>query len=159
MQILIAKEKHGKRYFDASTPELLAGACLTLLRERMEDGTYRKPDSFNEYFTREQRAYLQLTDEDIAAFPEVVREETMQKVTKLREQAENLSEHDELESKWFNAVEAFLALPRDEAVKRNVIQGKGTPFERRYPKAFYYLQSRNDAEYEAVKLVDVESAE
>lgn len=158
MQILIAKEKHGKRYFDASTLELLASASLTLLRERMEDGTYRKPDSFNESFTKEQQAYLKLTDEDIASFPELVREATQEKVTKLRQQAERLARWDKSEMKWFTAVEALLALPSEEAVKLNVIQGKGTQFERRYPKAFYYLQNRDGEEYEKVSLVEVEQA-
>lgn len=37
-QILIAKEKHGTRYFDASTPEALALSSFKLLKERWNNG-------------------------------------------------------------------------------------------------------------------------
>ena len=40
MKILIAHEKHGNRYYDASTPENLGRACLQILKERQEDGYY-----------------------------------------------------------------------------------------------------------------------
>ncbi len=40
MKILIAKEKHSTRYFDASTNELLHRACVKLLKERLEADWY-----------------------------------------------------------------------------------------------------------------------
>ena len=36
--IIIFNEKHGKRIFDASTPELLAKACLKVFTDRLRDG-------------------------------------------------------------------------------------------------------------------------
>ena len=48
--ILVAKEKHGNRYFLANTEEALVKACLKLLQERLGeyqyciDGSYPKPD-------------------------------------------------------------------------------------------------------------------
>lgn len=33
--VLVAKEKHGDRYFDSSTPEAFFKACLTLVKERL----------------------------------------------------------------------------------------------------------------------------
>lgn len=41
MQILIAKEKHGDRYFDASSNEKLHKACVKLLQERLNEGYYQ----------------------------------------------------------------------------------------------------------------------
>jgi hypothetical protein len=39
-RIIIFKEKHGDRYFDASTPELLHKACLKIFKERLAEGWY-----------------------------------------------------------------------------------------------------------------------
>lgn len=156
--ILVAREKHGDRYFDASTPELLAAASLKLLRERMKEGWYVKPDSVNTGFTKEQKAFLELTDEDIEALPAVVREETHKKVLALREKAERLRSFDAEEMQWYTQVEALLALPTEKAANRTITQGKGTRWERSYPKAFYLLNARDDAEYEGVEVVTLEAA-
>ena len=40
MRILIAKEKHGDRYLDASTDELLETSSRKLIRERLDDVWY-----------------------------------------------------------------------------------------------------------------------
>lgn len=42
-KILIAEEKHGSRYFDASTPELLHAAALKLVSERIETEYFAEP--------------------------------------------------------------------------------------------------------------------
>lgn len=47
-QILIAKEKHGTRYFDASTPELLAESAFKLLKERWNEGYWYYLDDLPE---------------------------------------------------------------------------------------------------------------
>jgi len=39
-QVIIFKEKHGDRYFDASTPENTALACLYVLKERLTAGYF-----------------------------------------------------------------------------------------------------------------------
>jgi hypothetical protein len=44
-RILVAHEKHGDRYFDASTDELLDAAAIFLLADRHNDGYwYPKPE-------------------------------------------------------------------------------------------------------------------
>lgn len=40
MRILIAQEKHGNRYFKASTPEELDISCKKILKERLEEKDY-----------------------------------------------------------------------------------------------------------------------
>lgn len=41
--IIIFKEKHGDRYFDASTPELVEAACKKVLLQRYNDGYWYDP--------------------------------------------------------------------------------------------------------------------
>ena len=47
-RILVLTEKHGTRYFDASTDKLLAQASLLVLNARFDDGTHGsyKPSEF-----------------------------------------------------------------------------------------------------------------
>lgn len=42
-KILIFKEKHSNRYFDASTVEAHSAACLKILKERLEEGYWYDP--------------------------------------------------------------------------------------------------------------------
>lgn len=60
-QILIAKEEHGTRYFDASTPELLAESAFKLLKERWDDGYWyisEDPPENKDILSEEQIATL-----------------------------------------------------------------------------------------------------
>ena len=61
-QIIIAHEKHGTRYFDASTPEVLAESAFKLLKERWEDGYWYYSDD-----PPEDKDVL--SEEQIAALP------------------------------------------------------------------------------------------
>ena len=63
-RILVVEEKHGSRYFDARTDDLLFAAALKLIGERM-DSRYAfivKPD--------EPEYEKELTDDQIRALPE-----------------------------------------------------------------------------------------
>jgi hypothetical protein len=40
MKILVAQEKHGNRYFKASTPEELDASCKKILSERLKEKDY-----------------------------------------------------------------------------------------------------------------------
>jgi len=62
-QILVATEKHGTRYFDASTDEQLHRAALKLLAERKEMGWYYDPKPPDD-------AAPELTEEQIEALPD-----------------------------------------------------------------------------------------
>lgn len=63
-KILVAKEKHGDRYLNASTPEALAESAFKLLKERWEmDYWYHldDPPSSNEILSEEQISALPTT--------------------------------------------------------------------------------------------------
>lgn len=40
MRVLLAREKHGDRHFDATTDTLLENACRLLILERIAEGVY-----------------------------------------------------------------------------------------------------------------------
>ena len=71
-RILVLTEKHGYRYFDASTDKLLAQAALLVLKERQEDGGwYEKPDA--------EPPPLDFAESDIDKMPASMRDEARTK--------------------------------------------------------------------------------
>lgn len=83
MFVLIAKEKHGKRYFVAADKNDLGEIALKLLRERDAEGYwYSSKESIAKQLdndltrTRAQESagvFLDLSEEELAALPEPVR--------------------------------------------------------------------------------------
>jgi hypothetical protein len=126
-QILIAKEKHGTRYFDASTPELLAESAFKLLKERWNDGYWYYLDD-----PPEDKDVL--SEEQIAALPtESLRNQESQKREYfLREQRD-----------WEYLAEKY------RAIKDCVENGLKN-------RAWKLLQNRSDYEYENVELETLE---
>jgi hypothetical protein len=126
-QILIAKEKHGTRYFDASTPELLAESAFKLLKERWDDGYWYCLDD-----PPEDKDVL--SEEQIAALPtESLRNQESQKrknyLRKLYDWQDNAEEYKAIE----NCIENCLK-----------------------DKAWKLLQNRRNYEYENVELETLE---
>ena len=56
--MLVATEKYGSRYFDVSTPDLFAGACLHLVKERLDQGYYTQDCPYEEKPDAMMSAYL-----------------------------------------------------------------------------------------------------
>lgn len=79
MRIIIFKEKHGDRYFDASTEWHLDAACATIIKERYEDGLYGPPRSAESYLSKQDREILesrkQIPDEAFGKLPEPMRDQ------------------------------------------------------------------------------------
>lgn len=126
-QILIAKEKHGTRYFDASTPELLAESAFKLLKERWDDGYW--------YFLDDPPEDKEvLSEEQIAALPtESLRnQESQKRKSFLREQRD-----------WEYLAKEYRAI--ENCVKNKLKD-----------KAWKLLQNRSDYEYENVELEELE---
>src|SRR6478736_5758639 len=60
-KIIIFKEKHGDRHFDASTTKKVWAACLKILKERLDDGYWYyvgTPPSADDILTEEQITQL-----------------------------------------------------------------------------------------------------
>lgn len=126
-QILIAKEKHGTRYFDASTPELLAESAFKLLKERWDDGYWYCLDD-----PPEDKDVL--SEEQIAALPtESLRNQESQKRKNYLRELYN----------WQDDEEEFLAI-------KDCIENELKD------KAWKLLRNRSDYEYENVELETLE---
>lgn len=129
-QILIAKEKHGTRYFDASTPELLAESAFRLLKERWDDGYW--------YISEDPPEDKDiLFEEQIAALPtESLRNSESQKRIQYLRQFYN----------WQDDQKERLAIK--DCVENNLKN-----------KAWKLLWSRRNCEYENVELEELEELE
>lgn len=126
-QILIAKEKHGTRYFDASTPELLAKSAFKLLKERWNDGYWYYLDD-----PPEDKDVL--SEEQIAALPtaSLKNSESQKRKQYLRQFYD-----------WQRDQKEYLAIK--DCVENNLKN-----------QAWKLLQNRSDYEYENVELETLE---
>lgn len=126
-QILIAHEKYGRRYFDASTPKLLDESAFKLLKERWEQGYWY-------YLDDPPKDEDVLSEEQIAALPtESLRNSESQK---RKWHLRNLYN-------WQDDQKEYLAIK--DCVENSLKN-----------KAWKLLQSRSDYEYENVELETLE---
>jgi hypothetical protein len=115
MNIIIFHEKHGDSIYDASTPEAIARACASIIKERYEQGWYYAPEP-PKPLSDEDQAVLDLDDETLAAMPAAIRTPLFEKRTKLAKRHKSLLRNYLTAMEEFNAIEAIaLASSLDEA--------------------------------------------
>lgn len=156
-KILIFKEKHGDRYFNADTDEARARAFYRILKERNTDGYwyYRNYESATLPLSAENASIMALTDEQIKALPVSVATDLKAKRTKLVRKAERYAEEKQEEDEWFDALDFLLKHSEDEAVSLTVKDapgewlGKGNLAET-------LISERSDYEYESFYTATVE---
>jgi hypothetical protein len=102
-RIIIFKEKHGDSYFDASTDEALTRACLAVLRDRNQYGWYYEPEKPERSYSKEERAILAMTDEQVEALPEPIKSETATRKAKLARRFAGAEREYNLDHEWFTA--------------------------------------------------------
>lgn len=122
---LIANEKHGDLYYEASTPELLGLACLELLQRRLDDGWYNAGDE------PEPVPSGQLS-------PEALRDDPVLYEVAVRRQAS-----------WQNRMDAYLGAVEFQQTAKKAIANRW------FQEAWMLLRQRSDYEYEAVELVEL----
>ena len=128
-RILVADEKHGTRYFDASTFELLDAACRKLLKQRLDEGWYIVgPEPSVDVC-------------DIEKLPTHLVEMSLEQYGRQQRQYE----------RWQKDAEF-------EADVRRVVDGGGKPF-RKMPESYYLLDDRTTYEYERIELTYLESVD
>lgn len=133
-RILVAKEKHATRYFDASTEAALYAAALKLLKERMHPsyGYIHAPGKASECYKAEDL----LTDEQIAALPSAALQGS---ATRMRDAARrDKALYEEALIQWGEAL-----------VARQSKDGRA---------AWEILRARDGNEYERVRFEYLESA-
>ena len=134
-QILVWDGKHSHDYFDASTPELFAEACLEVMR---------RMDTYGFYYLQDLRP---VEDIDIDALPEPYRTEARTK--QQRAAAENL----EITARNDDVLAIRAAVTNHDVSLVTI--GPGRRFERVEPSVWPLLASRSDYEYEGVRLESV----
>lgn len=161
-QILIFKEKHGKRYFDASTEELKLKAFHKIIKERFNDGYwYHKPESLEKYISshlsKEKRELLEITDEALSALPQSIQD----KVVEVRTLKARLEKRHALEVAEYEEIEKVATATFEEAkemVNRRPSRLKpGTTIVT--PILSLIMQSRGDYEYEGFDIETLEKVE
>lgn len=152
-RIIVFEEKHGNRYFDASTDEQLARACVKILKERANMWYYREYDKgVDAKFSKQELETLALTDEEVAALPELLRADVEQKISRLKRKKAAYVRNKAEEDKWFNNLELIITLPEDEAAKLT----ETSPSGRERSVAYDLIQSRGDGEYEGYSIENLE---
>ena len=126
-KILIAEEKHGTRYFDASTPEALNAAAFSLLKERWDEGYW--------YYLGDPPE-----NKDVLPYDQIDSLPTQSlKDSELKRRTQYLRD---LHS-WQNEEKEYNAIK--DCVENNLLD-----------KAWKLLQSRSDGEYEKVEIETLE---
>lgn len=125
-QVLVAKEKHSTRVFDATTREALYASALTLLKERMDSGYY--------YEEPEAPAEPAMTIKQLEALPEGAIKRAGLREWEDRDEA--LQEYRREHASWLRMTKALE--------------------EKDGSLAWEALRARYDYEYEYVDLVELE---
>jgi hypothetical protein len=128
-KILIAHEKHGDRYFDASTKEATDKAAFKLLKERFEDSDYWY------YVDDEPEKRDMLTDEQIAALPTESFRDTARHERKVYERC---LKNWQRQKKQYDSIK--------DCVENNKIKN-----------ALSLLHERSDGEYENISIETLET--
>ena len=156
--IIVFTEKHGDRYFDASTPELKARACAKILRERRDEGYWynREYEAPEPTFTPEEKETLAMTDEQVALFPSRLRETVEKKRASLRGRRGAYARNKLAEDQFFTALDLVLSVPAEEAYRftTNDVEGFGRRITRSL--ALELIDARADGEYEGYDFVTLE---
>lgn len=149
-KILILEEKHGDRYYDASTPEALSRAAVKVLKERAEEGYwYIRHYADDTPANSKDAELLAVTDEDLAATPAVIRADLEAQVLKARQRVERTKRLKLEEDEWFDALESVISAPEEEAWQ---IKDKGQFTRGGTYLAYALLRSRSDYEYEGIRI-------
>lgn len=116
--IVIFKEKHCERYFDASTDEARLKAFYSILKERFNEGYwYHKPESvekeMSRYLNDGDDQYLEITDEVLVTLPQAIQD----KVATIRGRKARLEQRYKQDMKLYQMIENVVSVPFEEAMK------------------------------------------
>lgn len=147
--VLVCYEKHGERYWDATSPEALARSALAILTERWKEGYwYSDPDDDglgDSEWAEKRRAEIAkaraLSREEIEALPTSAR----QAVISLRRESRQQVERDRRARDWYERAKRVV----EEQDLGTVTVGRNR-FAREVPEAWVLLEERSDCEYERV---------
>lgn len=155
--IMIFEEKHSNRHYIINNDEDKARVSLNVLRERSEEGYWypkkeyvleRMQEDLVRASERFDKDIVNLTEEEIAALPEVFREKALKEQTMYLKKKQSVERYYQDEIEWSNLLEQLLKADEDEAVKMTWTSSRGREFN----LAVFLLDSRADAQYEGYTL-------
>jgi len=138
-KIIVCKEKHITRYWDASTNEVLYASSLAILKYRFEDGTYYEPEYYGQppgQLTYELELELAIVD----AMPDC---ET--KTAALEHIHKQMNEDDKKYGWFMDEMQEWRAIKRAIATSNSKL-------------AYRILQLRSGNEYEGFEVEELENS-
>lgn len=154
-KIVVFKEKHGKRYFDATDPVELNKVFLEIMRERMNLGWYYKPDVD---YPVEWTEAVMLTDEALEALPESLKSQ----VVRLRKAYKQREREAAKDLRWWELATELLKMPQKEAenhVHEWTVNLSTGPKKKSMRMATFLMDYRSDGEYEGFEIIELEERE
>jgi len=158
--ILIAKEKHGRRYFVIEDRAAHARVAAKLLKERAEEGWFstladieaEEAQAIESRSKTIDRAFLELTDEQIAELPEALRESVISSRESYARIIGRVKREYALEKEFAEGISILLAADDPASVQVTSPRGRTDYL------AIGLLQLREDYEYEGYSIEIAEEA-
>ena len=140
-QILIFHEKHGDRYFDASTKEAIDAACRKILKERLTNG-------YGWYDVYEPSYEAEHTQEQIDKLPEAFKYIAQ----RMKDSNEAKRKAYAKELAWVERLKTLLKTPREQT---KIFKYQGMEVY----ESFKYIKDRADGEYEGFTFEKLEKCD
>lgn len=156
-KILVLDEKHGPRFFDASTPEKLAWSAAKVLKERAAEGGYWYHRNYETpyVFTEKEETFLNMTEEDIAGLPAVFKEEAEETRKRALGRQRTHNRYHLQEQQWFDGLNLIVNATRAEIINLTTDAVEGLSLTTK-PLGMFLLEDRRDYEYETVYISELE---
>lgn len=154
-KIVIFKEKHGDRYFDATDEKELNKVFLLMLRERKAMGYYYEPDP--DYPVEWEEA-MKVPDDTLNTLPEGIRDQ----IFRLRKAYKRLERETRIDREWFRLANELLAMPKAEAenhVHTWTVNLSTGPKKKEKLMATFLMDCRKDGEYEGFEIIELETVD
>lgn len=145
---IIFKERNNERIFDATTDEILAVSCLTVLAERYSNPIWGYCPKQKD-LTGEEKEFIEFMETNFDFLPILLQRLATSVKTRIESRVDIDSDPDWT---WYNSVESLLALPQDIASSYKVAY-KG----RLVPTAYYLILQRQHFPNENFVIVTKES--
>ena len=154
-KIVVFREKHGERYFDATDPVELNKVFLEIMRERMELGWYFAPDPD---YPVEWTEAMELDEATIEVLPDSIKSQ----VNKLRKAYKKAEAENAKEQRWWELANELLDMPQEKAETHfhewTIRLSTGLK-KKRMLMATGLMDYRSDCEYEGFEVIELEERE
>lgn len=152
--IIVFKEKHGNRYFDASDDHTLNKVFLQMLEERLAIGYYYDPDPD---YPVEWTDAMNVPEETLETLPEGIKSQ----VLRLRSAYKQKERETRADKRWWELLNELLALPKEEAEVamhhwKVRLSSSGEVREKSRLMATFLMECRKDGEYEGYEVIELE---